>query len=278
MNSFDMGPREIAENKPGGSALVTVAGHPKNGLEGAYWQAYSLDYGFEAEMVAARQRLITKLMLEQDTRAIVEIGCGRDLMYDHAVEAGLDFGSWLIVEPEPRFLETAHIRAANDARLRLSCCRVEETDWIGSLGPTPDLVLISSLLHEVANPHAVLLAVRRIFGPSTLLHVNVPNSGSLHRRLAVAMGITKNNGDLGSRNRKLGQQRVFSAETLRREIERAGFAITTGGGYFLKPFTHSQMMKVLPDLGPEGLIGLDKLGQEFAEFAAEIYVNACISE
>ena len=256
---------------------MTGANHAGGAATGSYWSTYNGDYGFEAVMVAARHRLITRIMKEQAPQSIVEIGCGMELVFDRIAEAELPFCSWLIVEPEPRFLELARARAVEDSRLCLACCRVEDPDWKGQLERPVDLVLISSLLHEVSDPQAVLSAVRSICGPKTTLHVNVPNSGSLHRHLAVAMGIAKNNNDLGARNRDLGQHRVYSANELRREIEQAGFSITLDGGYFLKPFTHAQMMAIVSDLGPEGLLGLDKLGQNLAELAAEIYVNACLS-
>ena len=228
-------------------------------------------------MVAARHRLIARIIKELAPRSILEIGCGIDLIFDHIVDAGLSFESWLIVAPEPRFLETARARAEEDPRLHLACCRVEETGWTSQLEKPADLIIISSLLHEVPDPQAVLSAVRGICGPETTLHINVPNSESLHRRLAVAMGIAENTSDLGQRNRDLGQHRVYAAADLRREIEQAGFSVVADGGYFLKPFTHAQMMTIASELGPKGLAGLEKLGQDLAELAAEIYVNARLS-
>ena len=52
-----------------------------------------------------------------------------------------------------------------------------------------DLVICSSLLHEVPSAPALLASIHEILNGHSLLNLNVPNSESFHRRLAKSMGL-----------------------------------------------------------------------------------------
>ena len=87
------------------------------------------------------------------------------------------------------------------------------------------------------------------------------------------MGLIQSEKDLGERNILLQQARIFSIEELTAILKEQGFEIIETGGYFIKPFTHSQMDN-LPFMTPELLDGLFQLGRKLPEIASEIYVNA----
>ena len=72
-----------------------------------YAAAYESDYGFEAVMVAARRRLILELLHSSACDVIVEVGCGSDLIVEHAAAAGLTWARWIIVEPADKFAALA---------------------------------------------------------------------------------------------------------------------------------------------------------------------------
>jgi 2-polyprenyl-3-methyl-5-hydroxy-6-metoxy-1,4-benzoquinol methylase len=141
-------------------------------------------------------------------------------------------------------------------------------------GGRADVVICSSLLHEVSDTTQFLSACRELLGADGRLYVDVPNARSLHRRLARAMGLITDEAELSGRNRALGQGRVFDAESLHAELAMAGFRVLEEGGYFLKPFTSAQMAG-LSFLDPRMTDGLCEMGRELPALAAEIF---CVAE
>ena len=62
-------------------------------------------------------------------------------------------------------------------------------------------------------------------------------------------------------------------------VETSGFKIVDKGSFFLKPFTHRQMMEMLKNnvIDTNILNGLDRMTKYFPEFGSEIYVNITLS-
>ena len=133
---------------------------------------------------------------------------------------------------------------------------------------------MAGLLQDLKDPDGALRLANRLLSATGMLHVNVANAGSLHRRLAMAMGMISAVTDLSDRNRKFAQSHVYNSATLRDAVEKAGFSIEDEGGYFIKPFTHQQMASIQNVLTPQVISGLTTLGRELPEIASEIYVNA----
>lgn len=249
-----------------------------------YARAYSENYGFEQVMVAARQRRIVAWLDRHRPQSIVEVGCGRDLLVEAVSAAGVPFSTWIIVEPSDEFVGIATERTTNDQRLRSRVHVVHDfmeqaVERLADLSPEKlDAAVCSSVLHEVPEPAQMLHAIRTVVRPfGGRLHVNVPNALSLHRRLARAMGLIPDEWTMSGRNVELGQFDVLDADALSRLVRAAGFTIDETGGIMLKPFTHSQM-EALPFEMPALLDGLDRLGSELPDLAAEVYVEAHMGE
>ena len=240
-----------------------------------YASAYLGDYGFEAVMVEARQRLLLELLSDHQPARVLEAGCGADLLSEKAAAAGLPFDRWVAVEPAVDFFNIAAAYSQREPRLVARCGFFE--DEVGVLleqEATFDLVIVSGLLGELADPGAVLRAARSAAGKTGIVHVNVPNAFSLHRRLARAMGLISDEHAMSERNVVLQQHRNYDPASLRADVETAGLQVQEAGGYFLKPFTHAQMESVTKLFGAEILPGLWQMGRELPELASEIYVNA----
>ena len=256
-----------------------ATGHLDQGRIAAYARAYGEDYGFERIMVAARRRPIIDWLLRHRPDTVVEVGCGSDLLVEAAHTAGVPFSSWVIVEPSEEFVRIATERTADDPQLQSRVHVVPDfmenaVARIGDLCPGKvDAVVCSSVLHEVPEPLDMLRAIREVLHPvGGRLHVNVPNALSLHRRLARAMGLIPDEWAMSDRNIELAQFGVLDAEALRRLVQAEGFEVESTGGIMLKPFTHAQM-EALPFGTPALLDGLDLLGSELPELAAEVYVE-----
>lgn len=240
-----------------------------------YADTYLADYGFETVMVAARQRLALDVIRARAPATVLEAGCGADLLALAAARADIGFARWVAVEPSETFLAIARDGARMEPRFSVVPGFFEDAaPIVVAQAGTFDLVLVAGLLGEVPDPGAILNAARKAVAPAGMLHVNVANAYSLHRRLARAMGLIADEHDMSDRNRALEQSRIYDPASLRADVEAAGFRVVEEGGYFLKPFTHSQMEGLGDMLTPSMLDGLWTLGREMPELASEIYVNA----
>lgn len=238
----------------------------------AYEEEYLADYGFEAEMVRYRAQQVLVRLADRAPRHVLEIGCGARLQAAEWQNAGGTWDRWTTVEPSQTFCEKA--RTANLPHFEVVMGFFE--DVVDQLpGPEfPDMILCSGLLHEVSDASRLLDAIRGRMGPETVLHINVPNATSLHRRLARAMGLITDLTELSARNKTLQQPRVFDAETLANTVEAHDLIVIRSGGYLVKPFTHSQMAPLVETLGRDVFDGLNQLGVEMPELASEIFVEA----
>ncbi|MCY0878021.1 MAG: class I SAM-dependent methyltransferase [Firmicutes bacterium] len=231
---------------------------------------------FEPTQVHYRQLLILERLSRWHPQRIVEVGCGLHSLYARYLQTHPPVDQWLVVEPSPLFAE-------REGKRRLPRQTVVrgffEDAWEAVralMGEPPDFIVMAGLLHEVAHPPALLRAATALMGPHTVLHVSVPNRTSLHRRLALAMGLIDVLDAPSAINRALGQPRVYDQPQLANELERAGLTIVHAGGYFLKPFTHAQMDAIAPLLGAQVLDGLFRLGEALPDLASEIYCDAVL--
>lgn len=239
-----------------------------------YQAAYLADYDFESMMVHYRRRLLLERLEMHRPGTVVEIGCGAELLYGawHAQDGLAD--RWIIVEPVKAFCDQA--RSSNLPNLCVIEGLFEDSlEAIDRLLPVkPDMIICSSLLHEVPSSEKLLLSIAKIMGKDTLLHVNVPNSESMHRRLAKTMGLIPDTHAMSDRNKRLMQGRVYDMGGLKAELSACGLRAIGEGGYFIKPFTHKQMEQIMPAIDRRVLDGLFALGKENPAMASEIYVEA----
>ncbi len=111
-----------------------------------------------------------------------------------------------------------------------------------------DAVLCLHVLEHVADPLVLLRRVRSWLKPDGTLVVVVPNAESVHRRLAVLMGLQPTLGTLSERDRLVGHRRVYTLDVLGEDLRLAGFTIATSFGYMLKPLSNAQMLDWPADL------------------------------
>lgn len=129
-------------------------------------------------------------------------------------------------------------------------------------------VIMEHILEHIENPINLLQQAKKWLAPKGVIIIGVPNGKSIHRLVAVKMGLLKDSCDLNERDHKLGHRRVYTHETLRKDIEKSGLAILTMGGVFFKPLSNKQIQ----DNWTEEMIqGFYELGKDFPEYAAEIY-------
>jgi SAM-dependent methyltransferase len=119
-------------------------------------------------------------------------------------------------------------------------------------GEPYDAVLALFVLEHVDDPVALLRTARTWLRPGGSLIAVVPNAESLHRRLAVQMGLHENLDDLSPRDRLVGHQRVYSMDGLRADAEGAGLTVVAELGSFVK-VVHNALMESWPTPILDGL-------------------------
>lgn len=137
-----------------------------------------------------------------------------------------------------------------------------------------DVVLATHVLEHVDDPINLLKHIRTWLNPDGKIIVIVPNKESIHRRLAVRMGLQPALDTLGQRDLLVGHQRVYSLGTLQSDLESAGYQVESKTGFFLKTLPNS-MMK---DYSPELIQALNDISEEIpAEWLANIGILARMS-
>jgi 2-polyprenyl-3-methyl-5-hydroxy-6-metoxy-1,4-benzoquinol methylase len=131
-----------------------------------------------------------------------------------------------------------------------------------------DSIILEHVLEHVDDPVDMLSRVKNWLSPNGKLFLGVPNGNSIHRLVAVKMGLLDNSCQLNSRDHALGHRRVYTPETFRADIKKSGLKVHEMGGVYFKPLSNAQIQ----DHWSEEMIqGFYELGKDFADIAAEIY-------
>jgi 2-polyprenyl-3-methyl-5-hydroxy-6-metoxy-1,4-benzoquinol methylase len=129
-------------------------------------------------------------------------------------------------------------------------------------------IIMEHILEHVDRPVALLIKVKEWLMPGGRILIGVPNGNSIHRLVAVKMGLLKQQCELNSRDHSLGHRRVYTPDTLRAELQEAGLHLVEMGGVFFKPVSNKQIQENWTE---EMIQGFYQLGKDFPENAAEIY-------
>jgi ubiquinone/menaquinone biosynthesis C-methylase UbiE len=242
-----------------------------------YTKVYN-DNEFENIQAKFRKRIVMDFLRKyaNNRSTILEIGCGSDSMFNYVS----NFANFSVVDPSKEFIEKAKLDKLNHQfsdKVTLYNSYLEEAQFENK---SFDIVIISGLLHEVAYPEKIMSKIKTILSSNAVLHVNVPNANSLHRIWAYESGLIKSVSEISDTQMKYQQSHTFSGETMSQLLNREGYYILESGSYFVKPFTHSQMIfllknKVISEVLLEGLYNLTKY---MPELGSEIFFNIKIKD
>jgi 2-polyprenyl-3-methyl-5-hydroxy-6-metoxy-1,4-benzoquinol methylase len=234
----------------------------------AYEEAYSAS-DFEVLQAKYRKKLLLELLEKTTPKRLLEIGCG----WDTIGNSWQGYTHLTIIEPGSQFANKALLDTANQGNVSVIEAFLEEAG--SQLNGQFDLILLSSLLHEVEDPSAILKCVKAVCGPETLVHINVPNAKSMHRLLALEMGLIQSVSEQSVLQQTFKQPRIFDLESLKTLADETGFEVVSKGSYFMKPFTHAQMHTLCQTgfIETAMLDGLWALTRHFPENGSEIYMN-----
>jgi len=129
-------------------------------------------------------------------------------------------------------------------------------------------IVMDHILEHVAEPVALLNRARDWLAPAGCVVVGVPNGSSFHRLAGVKMGMLREPCELNDRDRALGHRRVYTRESLFRDLQRAALKPSAWGGVFFKPLSNQQIQDTWTQTMMDGFY---ELGKDFPEYANEIY-------
>lgn len=144
------------------------------------------------------------------------------------------------------------------------CSLIETLD----LSDTFDTLICAHVLEHVSDPVEIMSYARKFMDKNSVFIVDVPNANSLHRLAGVRLGHLKSTTELHEGDLRIGHRRVYTPETLRMDIERAGLKTERIGGMFIKPLSNAQISE---QWDPKLIEAYFELGDEYPDIASEIY-------
>lgn len=237
---------------------------------------YSHEYSnqpFEPYQVEYRKRFVLDVIKRNNHKTILEVGCGLNPLFNFFT----DFELLTILEPTEMFYD----KTVEDIAKRNLDDKVEIfpnffEDSIEAVDSKQyDLIIISALIHEIGDLNSFFLRLKELVKPGTVVHIDVPNGNSLHRLLAVEMGLIQSQMEMSDFNIQFQQNRVFDVDSLEKLVTGYDFEVIEKGSYFIKPFTHAQMQKMMDNniIDTKVLDGFYNLIKHFPGLGSEIYIN-----
>lgn len=211
---------------------------------------------------------VSKYMVEKMFPAlkgpkVLEMGFGDNYWTAHIIKT---FGHAYIVDASESLLEKAKEIYKDKVTAYVSLFETFESK------EKFDTVLATFVLDHVADHMAVLRQARTWLAEDGVLIIMVPHALSLHRRLAVYMGMQKEEADLGETDIALVHRRVFTIERLERDLAALGYKVVEKGGMLSKALPQGMMT----EFSDEMLKGLVELGSRMPMEYAAVLVYKCM--
>lgn len=194
---------------------------------------------------------------------VLEMGFGDNYWTGHIIER---FGRAYIVDASESLLEKAKEIYGGKVTTFVSLFETFESK------EKFDTVLATFVLDHVADHMAVLRQARTWLAEDGILIIMVPHALSLHRRLAVCMGMQKEESDLGETDIQLVHRRVFTMERLERDLASLGYKVVEKGGMLSKALPQGMMT----GFSDEMLKGLVELGMRLPMEYSAVLVYKCV--
>lgn len=192
---------------------------------------------------------------------VLELGCATGRMTEALVAAG---ASVVAVDHSPAYLE----RAADRCLPAVEWIEADVESHVQTEDRRFDHVVATNLVHELADPLAFVGAAAACLRPSGHLHLTLQNPRSLHRLVAVEMGLIDELDEISDRGHAFGTRRMLG----RAELEQLGTAnrlrVVASTGLCLKPLPNAEMAR----LAPAVLAGFAAAARHVPDVAAINYV------
>lgn len=217
---------------------------------------YKDENSFERYLERERTKQVVESISKLYPCSILDIGPGLRPYFFY-----LNWNKYTIIEPNKEFINyyPKSITAINST--------LENFD----LGEKFDAIIISSVLHLIEDCDVFLEKLKPLCHKNTLIHINVPNTYSLHRLIGFEMDLIQDLYDKSLKDIEFNHKTNFSELSLITLLAYHNFKIETYKTYMVKPFANEQMsMIITPGLAK----GLQNLTKYLPKYGCEIMVEA----
>lgn len=229
-------------------------------------------FSMERLYETARRKRTLELIEEINAKSILDVGCGPHPILSYCSE----ISSYTAVEPQYIFYRNA-IKISRRTHIETKILLGKFEDHYKLLRDKNfDLIILNSLLHEVASPSKFLKLVRQVCDENTLVVATVPNSQSFHRLLAYEIGLISSIYDTSAKDSLFKRVTHFDVNSLSSLFVKNHFEVITTYTYFMKLFSDSQIEEMYNRkmISKEVVFGLDKISKYVGNFGAEIFITA----
>ena len=235
-----------------------------------YWDLYSKNYSFESINLIFREKKLIEILDKYKPKNILEIGCG----YNPISLKYKDFKKSTLIEPGKKPYNDLCNKLKHYPNIKIINNFFE--NLIDELKENVyDFIIIDGVLHEVENSNKFLKLISNLSNPNTYIYINVPNANSLHRKIALEMKIIDNIFQKSNRNKIFEQKIIYSLDSLTEQIltNIPKSKIINCESFFLKPFTHEQMMSLVKEkiINLQVLNALYSITDKLNDLGSEIF-------
>lgn len=222
-----------------------------------YSARYDPDTDVDRHFTLATGRRIRRWFRPGDR--VLEFGCATGLMTAQLAERDVTVQA---LERSAAYAEQARARA-------LPGVTVHHGDIAAWTPPGRfEQIVAANLLNELPDPQAFLARCRAHLAPGGLVHVSVNNPRSLHRIMALEMGLIDDLAAVSERGALYPSTPLMEADTVVALAAQAGLACVHREGVVVKPLTNDRLAEL-----PDGVIeGLDRLARHLPEHGALNYL------
>jgi 2-polyprenyl-3-methyl-5-hydroxy-6-metoxy-1,4-benzoquinol methylase len=202
-----------------------------------YSAIYDPDTDFDIHFTRATGERIARWMRPGDR--VLELGCATGAMTVAFAGEGRRI---VAVDRAAGYLATARDRGLEGVDWR-------QGDFDEALPATGahDHVVLANVLHELEDPEALLATVaEHHLAPGGVLHLSLQNPQSLHRLVALEMGLIDDLSAVAANGLKYATRRLYTAAELTALAGRAGLELIHREGVMLKPLPNDAMAALDP--------------------------------
>jgi SAM-dependent methyltransferase len=236
------------------------------------FQDYLSNYyelGFEDVQEKFRKKrlveLVRQLKEEQNFQNILEVGPGRNSVSDCL----LPCERYVVLEPIRDFFELITLEDSS-----VSVRNETAEQYFASESKIVfDLVILSSVLHEIENLPAFMKELLQILTQDAKVLVVLPNNISLHRIIGQFDGVQNSGQELTSTETRMQQKASFSPESFNAFAMEHNFKVEVSFTSFIKPFPHFKMHALIESgvINETNLDFLYSLSQHLEPYGSEIF-------
>jgi 2-polyprenyl-3-methyl-5-hydroxy-6-metoxy-1,4-benzoquinol methylase len=194
---------------------------------------------------------------------VLELGCATGLM---TAELAARAARVTAVDRSEAYLDRARRRGLPGVRFVEA--RLEDAGWEEEVGPGFDHVLACNLIHELPDPLDALTRAAGLLGAGGVMHVSVQNPRSIHRLVAMEMGLIDDASDISGRGHRYATLRIWDVDQLIELAWDAGLRVVAREGVMLKPLPND-MMAALPE---DVLDGFERAARHLPDNCAMTYL------